>query len=364
MADSKPSAFTDGNPPVDTDIVPLSRGATQRRVTVAQLRALYAATFAALTHSHAESDVTNLVSDLAAILAVANAHNTRHQDGGADEIVVTGLSGLLADAQTPLTENVQDIVGALIIDSSEIDATYNDGAGTLALALINNSIALARVVNIATARFLGRVTGGSGSPEELTGTQATTLLDIFTDTLKGMVPASGGGTTNYLRADGSFAAPPGTGGGDTYLYVSTQQDITAAGFVDITNLTFAVAANKAYAIMAHIIYQSSSTAMGVTFGVNGPASPARNAIMTRKMIIAPTTPGTDQMSTGMTAAYDTPLPNSVGEPSQVIDLVTEYSGTFLNGANAGTFALRFSKENVAGTASIMPGSWMKYKLLN
>lgn len=41
----------------------------------------------------------------------------------------------------------------------------------------------------------------------LTATQATALLDVFTSALKGLVPASGGGTTKYLRADGTFAVP-------------------------------------------------------------------------------------------------------------------------------------------------------------
>jgi hypothetical protein len=34
----------------------------------------------------------------------------------------------------------------------------------------------------------------------------------FTSSTAGLVPASGGGTTNFLRADGTFAAPPGGGG--------------------------------------------------------------------------------------------------------------------------------------------------------
>ena len=42
--------------------------------------------------------------------------------------------------------------------------------------------------------------------------QTTQDLDLFTNTLKGIVPGSGGGTTNFLRADGSWAAPPGGGG--------------------------------------------------------------------------------------------------------------------------------------------------------
>jgi hypothetical protein len=38
------------------------------------------------------------------------------------------------------------------------------------------------------------------------------MLNTFTSTLKGLTPPSGGGTTNFLRADGTWAAPP-TGGG-------------------------------------------------------------------------------------------------------------------------------------------------------
>lgn len=38
-------------------------------------------------------------------------------------------------------------------------------------------------------------------------------LSIFTSTTKGVAPASGGGTTNYLRADGTWATPPGGSGG-------------------------------------------------------------------------------------------------------------------------------------------------------
>ena len=69
------------------------------------------------------------------------------------------------------------------------------------------------MANVATATFKGRATAGTGAPEDLTGTQATALLDTFTSTLKGLAPASGGGTANFLRADGTWAAPPSGAGG-------------------------------------------------------------------------------------------------------------------------------------------------------
>ena len=37
-------------------------------------------------------------------------------------------------------------------------------------------------------------------------------VETFNDTTEGVVPASGGGTTNFLRADGTWATPAGGGG--------------------------------------------------------------------------------------------------------------------------------------------------------
>jgi Repeat of unknown function (DUF5907) len=52
---------------------------------------------------------------------------------------------------------------------------------------------------------------------EQTPTQITSNLDVFTSTLKGLAPSSGGGTANFLRADGTWTAPPsgGTPGGSS-----------------------------------------------------------------------------------------------------------------------------------------------------
>jgi hypothetical protein len=61
----------------------------------------------------------------------------------------------------------------------------------------------------------------SGNFGGYTLTQLTALLNVFTATLQGLVPASGGGTTNFLRADGTFAAPPGTGSSRAVVNVTS-----------------------------------------------------------------------------------------------------------------------------------------------
>lgn len=62
------------------------------------------AAYSPLGHTHAEADVVGLVADLAAKVdaAVFNNHHARHENGGADELLVTGLSGVLADPQPPI----------------------------------------------------------------------------------------------------------------------------------------------------------------------------------------------------------------------------------------------------------------------
>ena len=51
----------------------------------------------------------------------------------------------------------------------------------------------------------------SGSLAGLTPTQLTAIINTFTSSLSGAVPLSGGGTANFLRADGTWASPPGSG---------------------------------------------------------------------------------------------------------------------------------------------------------
>lgn len=74
--------------------------------------------------------------------------------------------------------------------------------------------------------------------KDLSWTTVTqTLLSLFTSSQPGIVPASGGGTTNFLRADGNWAAP---GSGLTYLGT-----VSASGGV-IADTTIVAANNTKY----------------------------------------------------------------------------------------------------------------------
>lgn len=129
------------------------------------------------------------------------------------------------------------------------------GFGTIATAgIANSAVTLAKIANIATSRILGRVTAGSGVVEELTGAQATTLLDLFSTsaTTKGLVPGSNGvAATHYLDASGNWSVPAGGGavptGGTTGQVLSkidntdyNTQWITVSGSGTVTSVAMSV----------------------------------------------------------------------------------------------------------------------------
>lgn len=117
-------------------------------------------------------------------------------------VKTSGGDGTLSvDTSTYLTGNQS------ITISGDISGT---GTTAITTAIGSNKVTLGMLSQVSTGTFHARVTAGTGNVESITGTQATTLLDTFTSLLKGLAPASGGGTTNFLRADGTWAAPSGS----------------------------------------------------------------------------------------------------------------------------------------------------------
>lgn len=116
---------------------------------------------------------------------------------------------------TPSPHNIQLRKWILdkLIDSPEFEAALNDKIlASLGTILTTRGDLLTRDASSVIRRAKGAqntlLAMGSNEPDWITPTQLTALLDAFTDSLKGLVPASGGGTANFLRADGAFAPPP------------------------------------------------------------------------------------------------------------------------------------------------------------
>jgi len=92
-----------------------------------------------------------------------------------------------------------------------------------------------------TLTIKGNNTGGTANPLDLTVAQVNAILPAFTSSLNGLAPSSGGGTTNFLRADGTWAAPPGaTSGTVTSVAMTVPSFLSISGSPITTSGTLAV----------------------------------------------------------------------------------------------------------------------------
>lgn len=101
--------------------------------------------------------------------------------------------------------------GAGLSDGDKGDIIVS-AAGT-AWVIDTGAVGNAKLANMPSGTFKGRLAGSAGEPQDITPAQAASLLPPFSAAMQGLAPASGGGTINFLRADGTWAAPASAGGG-------------------------------------------------------------------------------------------------------------------------------------------------------
>jgi hypothetical protein len=273
-------------------------GATKTKITY-DAKGLVTAGADATTADIADSSNKRYVTD-AQLTVIGNTSGTNTGDQNLfGKVAVSGQSDVVADSTndtltlvagsniTITTDASTDSVtiastggGGGVSDGDKGDITVSS-SGTV-WTIDNKAVSLAKIQDITTARILGRVTASTGVTEELTGTQATTLLDTFTSALKGLAPASGGGTSNFLRADGTWAAPSGGGGSGTKTYavftpLDNQPPASAFATLDTRNsiavLDFDSATDES-AVFVGIIPEAASLGSGLKIRLHWAASTA------------------------------------------------------------------------------------------
>lgn len=156
--------------------------------------------------------------------------------------LANGTTGTLPDgslsANVSLLGSSVDLSGAEatgVLAAGRFPALTGDvttSSGSLSTTIANDAVSNAKLANMATATFKGRTTSGTGDPEDLTGTQATALLNTFTTSLKGLVPAPGSTTNAFLRDDGTWVIPSGAGD----MVLASVQAVTGAKTFDPAKL--------------------------------------------------------------------------------------------------------------------------------
>ncbi len=142
-----------------------------------------------------------------------------------------GFGTITSAYVSDFNEACQDAALAALTDSSELDWTYNDGAGTASASLVSASVVFAKLQNIATSRIVGRATAGSGSMEELTAAQVATIVATAIASELNLTATSYSQTlTNVTNVDSSTAL------GSVYLRLGNVVLVAGAAQIDATAL--------------------------------------------------------------------------------------------------------------------------------
>ncbi len=166
------------------------------------------------------------------------------------------------------------------------------GTGSFAATISANAVTNAKLAQMPAHTIKGNNTAGTANALDLTATQVTAELNQFTTTLQGVVPGSGGGTANFLRADGTWATPPDTTG--------------------ITQLTGDVTAGPGSGSQAASLVATTNATLTTLSGLTSAASLATVGTITTGVwngtTIAIANGGTGQ--TTQTAAFDALAPTT------------------------------------------------------
>jgi len=245
MADTTITALTNATAPLSgTERVPMDQnGVTVDASTLQIAQTLPDATTSAAGKMSA-ADKTKLEG--VATAATANATDAQLRDrqthtGEQAISTITGLATAIAGRETAGAASAAVTAHEAAADphpgyltAAEGNAAYATAAqGALAATAVQPA-ALSSYqpldADLTSIAALTTTTFGRGHLALADAAAGTAQLNVFSSSLKGLAPASGGGTSNFLRADGTWAAPPGGGGGVTSVNITAPAaGITASG---------------------------------------------------------------------------------------------------------------------------------------
>jgi hypothetical protein len=185
--------------------------------------------------------------------------------------------------------------------------------------------------------------------------QGWTAIAPFTSTEDGLVPASGGGTDNFLRADGTWAEPP-----DPWTYVKLGSDFstTSGSSVNVTGLAFTPAAGLTYAVEAFFLCRTATATVGPQPGATWPTGTTDGA-------------GHVEMTSSATAVIEANQPagtalvaSSTGVPNTTASWPGQLKATFVTGGSpSGDLQITLRSETAGTSVTMKAGSWLRYRTI-
>ena len=167
-----------------------------------------------------------------------------------------------------------------------------------------------------------------------------------------------GGTSNFLRADGTFAAPAG-GGSDPWSYVRLASDFptTSATAVDVTGLSLTPSANLRYEIEGLLLLRTNTATVGPRPGIawptgmtDGVATIDTSSSATARLLT------NGNIGASMLAAVG-------GLPNTTQSWPAKIHATLIAGASpGGTFRLQLASETAGTTVTMTANSWFRWRI--
>lgn len=182
-------------------------------------------------------------------------------------------------------------------------------------------------------------------------------------TAPGLVPTSPGGTSSFLRADGSWASAGG--GSDPWTYVKLASDhANSTTTPTLSDLKFTPSANKQYEVWGILLLRSAASTTGVRAGLQFPSPGASPPVSNGGggLIEGPgSTTGSQNLQRVRPDGTNLALTSTAHPGGTDYYIGTVWATVITGSTSSGEFGVTLESEIAASEVRIGAGSFIRYR---